>query len=263
MSAAPLQFARDGAIATITLDRPDAANAIDTPLAHALLDAAITCDSDPSIRCVVLTAKGKLFCAGGDIGLMSAAGDRAGAVVGELAGILHLAMARFARMDKPMINLVNGAAAGAGFGLALSADVVIAARSAVFAAAYGTLGVSPDAGLTWLLPRLVGMRRAQEIIISDRRLTAEQAEALGLITKVVDDDALASEGAAMAARLAAAATGAIGRTRGLLLASLQNSLETHFELEARGIAASIAGPEGREGIAAFLAKRKPDFTGGA
>jgi 2-(1,2-epoxy-1,2-dihydrophenyl)acetyl-CoA isomerase len=262
MSAAPLLLERDGAVARLTLNRPDAANALDMPLARALVDAAIECDGDPAIRCVVLTGAGRMFCAGGDVPLMAAAGDRVGATVGELAGTLHMAMSRFARMDKPLVTLVNGPAAGAGYGLALSGDVVLAARSAVFAAAYGALGVSPDGGLTWLLPRLVGLRRAQEIIISNRTVDAAEAEAIGMITRAVDDGELAAEGAKVAARLARSATGAIGRMRGLLLSSFENGWETHLELEARGIAAAVAGPEGREGVAAFLAKRKPDFTGG-
>ena len=256
-----LLIEREGDVARLTLNRPDAANALDLELSRALLEAAMECDSDASIRCVVLSGAGRMFCAGGDIALMSSAGDKVGQVVGELASTLHLAMSRFARMNKPLITLVNGPAAGAGYGLALAGDVVLAARSAVFNAAYGALGVSPDGGLTWLLPRLIGLRRAQEIIISNRRLSAEEAEGIGLITRAIDDEALLTEGMAAAAKLAAGATGMISRTRALLLDSFGNSWETHLELEARGIAAAVAGPEGREGVAAFLGKRKPDFRG--
>ena len=253
---------REGAVAKITLNRPDAANAIDMALARALVDAAIEVDSDESVRAVALTGAGKMFCAGGDIGVMSSSGDKVGAVVGELASTLHLAMSRLSRMNKPLVNLINGAAAGAGYGLAISGDVVLAARSAVFNSAYAALGVSPDGGLTWLLPRLVGLRRAQEIIISNRRVTAAEAEDMGIITRAVDDDALQAEGMALAARLANGPVGAIGKMRNLLLAAYGNGWETHLELEARGIAAAVSGPEGQEGVAAFLGKRKPDFTGG-
>ncbi|MET0376184.1 MAG: enoyl-CoA hydratase/isomerase family protein [Rhizorhabdus sp.] len=260
MNATPLIFERDGAIARLTFNRPDAANTIDLAVSKALVEAAIECDTNPDIRCVVLTGAGKIFCAGGDIGMMASAGDRVGSAVGELASILHMAVSRFARMNKPMLTLVNGPAAGAGYSLALGADVVLAARSATFTAAYGALGVSPDGGLTWLLPRLVGLRRAQEIIISNRRVDAEEAERIGMITRAVDDDALVEEGAKVAARLAQSAMGAIGTSRALLLAAFDNGIETQLELEARGIAANISGAEGREGIAAFLGKRKPDFT---
>ena len=255
-------FERDGAIARLTLNRPDAANALNMELGRALVEAAIECDSNPDIRCVTLTGAGRMFCAGGDIAVMAASGDKVGAVVGELANTLHMAMARFARMNKPLVNLINGPAAGAGFGLALSGDIVLAARSAKFQAAYGALGVSPDGGLSWLLPRLVGLRRAQEIIIANRRIEAEQAEVIGMITRAVDDDKLAEEGDKIATTLANGATGAIGAMRAQLLASFNNSWETQLEIEARGIASAIAGPEGKEGVAAFLAKRKPDFTGG-
>lgn len=261
MSDSPILFERDGAIAKITLNRPDAGNAINMELGRALVDAAITCDSDPAIRCVVLTGAGRMFCAGGDISTMADAGDKVGAVVNQLAGTLHMAMSRFARMNKPLVNLINGPAAGAGYGLALCGDVVLAARSAKFSAAYGALGASPDGGLTWLLPRLVGLRKAQEIIISNRRVDAEEAEVIGLITRVVDDEALSEEGAKIAASLARSATGAIATSRALLLAAFDNGWEVQMELEARGIAANLAGPEGREGVAAFLAKRKPDFAG--
>jgi len=261
MSAAPLLFERDGAVARLTLNRPDSANALDMALGRALVEAAIECDANPEIRCVTLTGAGRMFCAGGDIAVMAASGDRVGRVVGELARTLHVAMAQFARMNKPLVNLINGPAAGAGFGLALSGDIVLAACSARFQAAYGALGVSPDGGLSWLLPRLVGLRRAQEIIIANRRVEAEEAAAIGMITRVVEDDRLAEEGAKIATMLAGSATGAISAMRAQLLASYQNSFETQLEIEARGIAAAIAGPEGKEGVSAFLGKRKPDFTG--
>ena len=262
MSDAPVLMERDGSVARLTLNRPDAANTIDTALGRALVEAAIECDSNPDIRCVTLTGMGRMFCAGGDVSLMASSGDRVGAVIGELASTLHLAMSRFARMDKPMISLINGPAAGAGFGLAISADFVLAGRSAMFNAAYGALGVSPDGGLTWLLPRLIGLRRAQEVIIANRKLDAEEAAAMGLVTRVVDDEALAEEGAALAAKLASGAVRSMGRMRSLLLSAFDNSFETHLELEARGIAAAVAGPEGKEGIAAFLGKRRANFAGG-
>jgi len=260
MSAGILLLERDGAIAKITLNRSEAANALDIALARELVNAALECENDPAIRCVILTGNGRLFCAGGDVAYMSGAGDKTAAATAELASTLHLAMSHLARMNKPLITLINGAAAGAGYGMALSGDVVLAARSASFTPAYGMLGVSPDGGLTWLLPRLVGLRRAQEIIVTNRKVTAEEAEAMGMITRAVDDAALVEEGTALAHKLAASATGAIGNVRSLLLGAYGNGFETHLELEARGIASAIAGPEGREGVAAFLEKRKPDFT---
>lgn len=248
-------------IARLTLNRPAAGNAIDLPMAHALLAAAIRCQTDRAIRCVVLTGTGRLFCAGGDVGAIGDAGDAAPAVLSALAGTFHMAMARFARMEKPLLTLVNGPAAGAGFGLALAGDVVLCARSAHFTAAYGTIGLTPDGGLSWILPRLVGLRRAQDIILSNRRIAAEEAEAIGMVTRVVDDADLAADGAAAATRLADAATAAAGVARGLLLDSFSTPYETHLEREVRGISAAGGTAESREGLAAMRARRAPDFRG--
>ena len=263
MSDAPVTVTLDGAVATITLNRPAAGNAINQPLADALLDAAIRCDTDPAIRCVVLTAGGKLFCAGGDIGDFAGAGDQVPAFLNRLAGTLHMATTRLARMAKPLLVLVNGPAAGAGLSLAISGDVVIAARSAHFTAAYGMVGLTPDGGMSWMLPRLVGLRRAQEIIITNRRIPADEAATIGLVTRTVDDDQLAEEGAKMAQTLANAATGAIGGARALLIESSHTPLETQLELETRSITRAGGSAECREGVSAFLARRKPNFTGEA
>ncbi|ALH80899.1 enoyl-CoA hydratase/isomerase family protein [Sphingopyxis macrogoltabida] len=261
MSEQPVIFHVSDGIASITLNRPASGNAIDLAMANALVDAAIRCETDRSIRCVVLTGTGRLFCAGGDVGGFATAGEGAGAHLSLLAGTLHMAVARFARMPCPMVVLVNGPAAGAGLSLVLAGDIVLAARSAHFTAAYSAIGLTPDGGMSWLLPRLVGLRKAQEIILTNRRIKAEEAEAIGIVTRLVDDEALAGEGAETAGRLAASAVDALGTARRLLQRSFTNGLETQLEDEARGIAEAGAGPESREGIAAFLAKRAPDFRG--
>jgi 2-(1,2-epoxy-1,2-dihydrophenyl)acetyl-CoA isomerase len=248
-------------VARLTLNRPDAGNAVDLSLARALVEASIRCATDASIRCVVLTGAGRLFCAGGDVVAMQAAGDGAAALLSELAGTFHMALARFARMPKPFVTLVNGPAAGGGFGLALSGDVVLAGRSAHFTPAYGLIGLVPDGGLSWLLPRLVGMKRAQEIVITNRRVKAEEAEAIGMVTRAVDDDALAAEGDAIARKLSEGATHALGVTRAMLLDGAAATYEAQLEAEVRGISAAGAGGEAREGLAALLAKRAPDFKG--
>ena len=257
MSGAPVRFDRDGAVATITLDRPDSGNAIDVAMAEALLDLAGICDTDEAIRCVVLTGAGAFFCAGGDVGLFAAAGGGRGALFGALAGTLHRALSRLSRMRKPLLSLVNGPAAGAGLGLAVAGDVVLAAESAHFTAAYTAIGLTPDGGVSWRLPRLVGLRRAQEMVLTNRRVPAAEAERIGLVTRVVADDALSKEGAALARRLADAPVAALGAARTLLLDSFGNGLETQMELEARTIATAAAGEEATAGIAAFLARRRP------
>lgn len=248
-------------VARITLNRPDEGNAVDLVMARALVDASIRCQTDPAIRCVVLTGEGRIFCAGGDVSLFQSAGAGVDALLSELAGTLHVAMARFARMAKPLLVLVNGPAAGAGVGLALCGDVVLGARSAHFTAAYGGLGLTPDGGLSWLLPRLVGLRRAQEMILTNRRINSDEAQAIGLVTRSVDDDQLSVEGEKLSTILANAATGALGAARALLRESFENALESQLENEVQAIASAGATPECGEGLAAYFAKRSPNFRG--
>jgi 2-(1,2-epoxy-1,2-dihydrophenyl)acetyl-CoA isomerase len=255
----PLLFTREDGIARLILNRPKVGNSIDVPLARALMEAAIECDENDDIRVVLLTGAGRLFCAGGDVGGFAASGDKLPALLKELTAYLHSAVSRFSRMGKPLVVAINGPAAGAGFPLALLGDIAVAAQSAHFTVAYTAIGLSPDGGTSWLLPRLVGLRRAQELALFNKRVSATVAVELGLITRVVADDALAAEAEAIVAQFAAAATGALGRTRNLLLSSYGTSLEEQLELEARSIAAASRGAEGREGVAAFIGKRKADF----
>jgi 2-(1,2-epoxy-1,2-dihydrophenyl)acetyl-CoA isomerase len=261
MTEAPLLFELEGSIARLTMNRPSQGNAIDLAMARALLDAATRCAEEPAVRCVVLTGAGRLFCAGGDIGLFASAGAETGALLSELAGTLHQAILQLARMQKPLLVLVNGPAAGAGLSLALLGDVVLAGRAAHFTAAYGAIGLTPDGGMTWQLPRLVGLRKAQEIILTNRRIKAAEAETIGLVTRVVDDAALLDECAAVALSLARAPVAALGAARALLQESFAAGFEQQLAREAAAIAAAGAGAESREGIAAFLARRQPDFEG--
>ena len=250
---------REGGIARITLNRPEAGNAIDPAMAAGLADAATDVGSDVSIRCVVLTGAGRLFCAGGDVGAMAAAGDDAPRFLRDLADMLHGAIATLSTMAKPLVVLVNGPAAGAGLSLTLIGDIVVAARSAHFTAAYTGIGLTPDGGMSWLLPRVVGLRRAQAMILANQRIGAEEAERLGLVTQTVDDGDLVAEGKRIADRLCAAPTAALGAARGLIMDSATATLRDHLDHEAAVIAAAGAGPEAREGVAAFIDHRKPDF----
>lgn len=259
MSDDVLLFERDGAIARLTLNRPSAGNALDIPLCRALMEAAIACDEDDSIRCVVITGAGKLFCGGGDVAAMSAAGEKTSSWLKEVTAYFHAAVARFARMQKPLVTLINGPAAGAGVSLAALGDIAIAARSVHFTLAYTGIGLCPDGGSTWILPRLIGLRRAQEVVLLNKRVPADEAAQIGLVTRAVDDATLAEEGAVIARTLAGSATLALGRARQLLADSFSNSLETQMELESRALAELSKTPHGREGVGAFVAKRKPKF----
>jgi 2-(1,2-epoxy-1,2-dihydrophenyl)acetyl-CoA isomerase len=261
MSDDPVLVTVEDGVATLRLNRPAAGNTINLPLAQAMLQAAIRCDQDAAIRCVVVTGEGKLFCGGGDVAAMNAAADDVPGFLSELAGTFHMALTRLMRMAKPLVTVVNGPAAGAGFSLAIAGDVVLAARTAHFTAAYGMVGLSPDGGMSWALPRLVGLRKAQEIVLRNQRVGADEAEAIGMITRAVNDSELAAEGRKVAEELAQGPTGALGRARLLLLESLSSGLETQLEREVRSLAASGGTAECREGVAAFLARRKPDFRG--
>lgn len=256
-----IEFSIDGQIARIALNRPDAANSIDIPMSRELLDASIACRDNADVRAIVLTGNGKMFCAGGDLAGFASLGDRLPAGLREITANVHAAIANFQRGNAPLITAINGAAAGAGFSLAIAGDFVLAAPSAKFTLAYTAAGLSPDGGSTWLLPRLVGHRRALELAVTNRRLSADEAFEWGLVNRVVADGELAGETDALAAQLAAGATQAFGTTKRLLLESSESSLETQMQRESDGIAAMGASADGREGIDAFLNKRKPQFSG--
>jgi len=248
-------------VATITLNRPNAANGIDLPLGKALMLAAIECDENPEVRAVVLTGAGKMFCAGGDLKSFAGFGDALPAKLKELTTYLHAATSRFARMDAPLICAINGVAAGAGMSLAVSGEFAIAAESAKLTMAYTGAGLSPDGSSSFFLPRLIGLRRTQELMITNRRLSATEALEWGLLTKVVADEALLEEAQALASQLAQGPTRAYGQVKQLLATSFSETLETQLELESRGIAAMAGSLDGREGISAFVEKRAPKFRG--
>ena len=250
-----------GGVARLTLNRPEAADAFDAEKARELFDAAIACDERDDIRAVLLTGAGRMFSAGGDLRYFAAQEDRLGAALKHITGHLHAAVARMAHMDAPVVCAVNGMAAGAGFSLAASCDYVIAAKSARFTLAYTAAGLSPDGSSTWFLPRLVGLRRARELMLTNRMLTADEALDIGIVDRVVADEALMDDAAAQAAAFAAGPTQAYGATKRLLQETWANGLETQMDRETRSIAGLARTADAREGIDAFLGKRKPGFAG--
>lgn len=256
-----IDVAREGAIARITLNRPGTANGIDLQMAGELLQASLDCRHDAGVRAVVLSANGRMFCAGGDLNGFVANAARLQSHLKELTLLLHGAISNFARMRAPLIVAVNGAAAGAGFSLALAGDLVLAARSAKFALAYTAAGLVPDAGASHFLPRVVGLRRAQELILTNRRLNAEEALQWGIVTRVVDDAELPAVATALASEIAAGPTQAYGAVKRLLVSTCQNTLEAQLDLEGSEIAAAAVTADGQEGVAAFLAKRAAVYTG--
>lgn len=255
-----LRFQLEDGVATLTLDRPKA-NGIDLDMGRALMHAAIRCHEDPAIRAVLLTGAGPMFCAGGDLKHFASLGDGLPAALLELTTYLHAATSRFTRMRPPLVVAVNGTAAGAGMSLAVSGDLVLAAESATFTMAYTAAGLSPDGSASWLLPRLCGMRRAQELMLSNRTLSAAEAQAWGLVTRVVPDARLQEEARALACQLAQGPTRAYGVVKALLAETFSTAYEAQLEHEARGIAGMAGTPDGREGIRAFVEKRAARFSG--
>lgn len=256
-----ITFEVDNHVATITMNRPEAANGLNLDLAHDLLLAAIECDENPDIRAVILTGSGKMFCAGGDLKAFASDLNQMPAFIKQVTAYLHSAIARFTRMDAPLVVAVNGVAAGAGFSTALIGDIVLAAESASFTMAYTAAGLAPDGSSTYFMPRLIGLRKTQELMLTNRRLSAAEAQEMGLITRVVADDALKDEAWVLASQLASGPTKAFGTVKKLLSHSFEESLDTQMEMEARGIADAAKTADAREGVSAFLNKRKPEFNG--
>jgi 2-(1,2-epoxy-1,2-dihydrophenyl)acetyl-CoA isomerase len=252
-------FEKQGAIARIGLNRPDAANGIDSLLASELKQAARQCDADPQLKVVVLSAGGRFFCCGGDLKEMLSSGDAIGDAAQALADDFHAAISSLTRMQAALVIAVNGIAAGGGFSLALIGDIVLAAESASFTMAYTRAGLCPDGASSYFLPRLVGLRRAQELMLTNRSLDARQACEMGLVTRVVADADLAAETDRLAQELAGAARLSTAYVKKLLLAGAGNDLEMQMALEAQLLAQCAASPDGREGLAAFVEKRKPEF----
>src|SRR5919201_755158 len=244
-------------VATITLNRPDAYNALNLGLGRDLFHAVLEVDEDPDVRCVVITGAGRAFCAGGDVKDFADNLPRIGVLVKELTTELHGAVSRLARSDKPVIMAVNGVAAGGGFSFALAGDVVMAAESARFTMAYSKIAATPDGSSSYFLPRLVGLRRALELYLTNRVLSAREALEWGLVTRVVPDAELRAAVDAMARELAAGPTRAIRGAKRLFHQSTWESLETQMELEAQAIAASGRTDDFKAGVTAFANKKSP------
>jgi 2-(1,2-epoxy-1,2-dihydrophenyl)acetyl-CoA isomerase len=261
MSYEFLRFEVKDGVGLIRLNRPDDGNALTLEMAGELLEVALRCDEDPGVRAVVLTGSGKMFCAGGDLNAFAAQGERVSAYMKEVTQVFHAAISRFNWMDAPVIGAINGTAAGGGLSLALATDIAIAAESAKFTMAYTRVGLAPDGGSTYFLARLVGLRRAKEMVLLNSVLSAKQALDWGLINQVVADDLVLPTALDLARQLAQGPTRSLGEAKRLILSGSTESLESQMEKESRAIAALVGSADGQEGIAAFLGKRTPEFSG--
>lgn len=254
----PLRVDRHGAIVTLQFHRPDALNAVDVPMATALRDAARQIAADRSVRAVVLRGAGKAFMAGGDLPTLQADPAQGAA---DLLGPLNEAITLLSAIDAPVIAQVHGVAAGGGMSLMLAADFILLAEGTRLNLAYINLGTSCDLGASWALPRLVGLRKALEIALLGDTLTADDALRLGLVNRVLPAAELDGAVQQLAERLAAGPTVALGHMRRLMRTSFDRDLPDQLAAEARAFHECALSADLPEGIEAFFAKRKPQFTG--
>lgn len=258
MSSAVLLDRRDG-VAVLTLNRPERANVLDLELSAALIAAVEAVAGDASVRAVLLRAEGRHFCGGGDIGDFVRARDDIGTLLDTHIPPLHRAIAQLAGLPIPVVSALNGPIGGGGIGLALSADIVLAAESMKLRGGYSAIGLTPDVGASWFLTRRVGTARAKEIFFTNEPLSAQRCLDWGIVSAVWPDAELGARAAALVASLARGATGALGRTKRLVDNAPLHSLAEHLDHEHAAMVASGRTAEAIEGVTAFAEKRAPVF----
>jgi 2-(1,2-epoxy-1,2-dihydrophenyl)acetyl-CoA isomerase len=256
---------RRGAVCEIRLNRPELLNAVDRETIAALAAAAAEAAEDRTARAVLLRGEGMHFCAGGDITmfgeLIRLPPEERRKLLYQIVDALHPLLIRLRHMPKPVIAAVRGAAAGFGLSLVLAADLTLAAEDAVFTCGYIHLGTSPDGGMTAILPAMVGLKRATELMLLGERFDAPRALALGIVNQIVAPDRLAAEAEVLAERLAAGPADAYARTKALIQATLGDAFDAQLRREAESFAICAATDEFVEGVRAFLEKRRPTFGG--
>ncbi|MGM0563363.1 MAG: enoyl-CoA hydratase/isomerase family protein [Pseudomonadota bacterium] len=261
---ATVTLQRDGRVARIRFNRPDSLNGLDAQLPFDLCDALDEVSADDSVRAVVLEGEGRAFMAGGDLkyfkGLIEQREDNNGEVVSEaMFREIHGVVEKMRAMPKPMIAKVHGACAGIGLSYMLGCDLAIAAESSLFTVAYPTIGITPDGGSSWHLPRIVGLRKAMELVLLSDRLNAQQALDIGLVNFVVSDHELEGELHKILKRLISLPVHALARSKELMNASFDQTLSEQLRMEARYFAQGSRESEFAEGIDAFVGKRQADF----
>ncbi len=260
---APVLVRVDGAVATLTLNRPASLNALDVAMAEGLEAGTARLAADPAVRCMVVTGAGGHFMAGGDVTrfhewLAQPPAQRQRAIR-RVLGPVHGTIRNIRRAPKPVLASVRGACAGFGLSLMMACDLALVADGSTLSLAYCRIGASPDGGSTWALPRIVGMKRAMELALLGDRFTAADALAMGLANRVVPDAELDAATAALAARLAAGPAQTLARTKRLLQDSPGNDLDAQLDAEEVAFLDGVAGREFEEGVRAFVEKRRPEF----
>lgn len=257
----PVRVAQEGALAVISLNRPERMNAMDDALMSGLREATEEVARDDRIRAVLLRGEGRAFCVGGDVPLFRERLDELPQIIVRWGRELHFGIQAMRRMDKPVLAAVHGAVAGAGMSLMLAADLAIAADDTKFTLAYARIGASPDGGSTFFLPRLVGYRKAMELALLPDRFDAEAARSLGLVNWVFPADRFANESTKIAQRLAAGPTKAFAEAKRLFNGSLGASMESQMEEELQAFARCARTADLAEGVTSFVEKREPVFNG--
>ena len=261
MNYETLKFDVENHIATITLSRPDNANALNLKMAEELHAVSIICATRSDIRAVLLTGEGKMFCAGGDLNQFKEAGEEKEALLLNMATILHAAVIRFANMDAPLVIAVNGAAGGGGFSLMLAGDIVLASSKAKLVSAYTASGLTPDGSSTYFLAKHIGLLRAKELMFTNRVLSAQEALEWGLVTSVVEPEELTEVARSLVQKLAQGPTKSFGRLKRILQTAFSDPMEAQLEKETQGIAWTMTTHDGPHGLESFLDKKQPVFKG--
>ncbi|NNG07070.1 MAG: enoyl-CoA hydratase/isomerase family protein [Desulfobacteraceae bacterium] len=260
MSTVDLEVIEQGKIALVGLNRPDALNALNTQFAADLGEVVDRLHEDEKIRAVILTGKGRAFCAGGDLAEFRAAPDPR-QFIHELAGSVHKSVLKMRGMNAPWVAAINGPCFGVGLSLACCCDLRVASTEATFSVGFTGVGLSPDSSLLYYLPKIVGLTKATEMTLLNMVLSAEEALEIHLVSRITEPEKLAEASFEMAKRLANMPTSALGMDKKMLDASFSDTLEQHLELELGCVSESAGTADFQEGCAAFFERRKPEFKG--
>ena len=253
-------YEKIGKIGKLSLNRPDSGNTLNLNLAEELFDALNSACSDKNLKALILTGKGKLFCGGGDLKFLLENKDNVKELLLKMTHYFHGAIARITKLNAPVIIGINGTAGGGGFSLAITGDIILSIKSAKFTLAYTKAGLSPDGSSTFFLPRIVGLKKAKELMLSNRVFSAEDAYNFGLIDKIVEDEKeLDEQLMEYAEKFSKGPTNAYASVKKLLNISFSNSLEAQMELEGLDISENAQSTDGKEGMLAFSEKREPNF----
>ena len=248
-------------ICKIILNRPEKGNTLNLELAKELFDAVNSLAAEDNCKSLILTGKGKLFCGGGDLKFLLSNKEKVKKTLLEMTHYFHGAISRMVSMSAPVIVAINGTAGGGGFSLAITGDIIFAVKEAKFTLAYTNAGLSPDGSSTYFLPRLVGLKLAKELMLTNRVFSAQEALEMGIIDKVIDNqDSLTEEAEKMAEKFSNGPKEAYSSVKKLLNHTFMNGLETQMELESFFISTNAQSPDGIEGMQAFKDKRKPKFN---